>query len=112
MGLNFHYYDGLQPKMSAGIINEHECIFNILSDFLKTNVTCSHLSPSTTPCPVWVKSKGAFSPHITFGLIFPRTYSADLNIHLFASASDPRPTPAPLDLFNMDKPAQGQTLLM
>ena len=25
MGLNFHYYDGLQPKIRAGIINEHEC---------------------------------------------------------------------------------------
>ena len=25
MGLNFYYYDGLQPKMSPGIINEHEC---------------------------------------------------------------------------------------
>ena len=25
MGLNFYYYDGLQPKISAGIINEHEC---------------------------------------------------------------------------------------
>ena len=25
MGLNFHYFDGLQPKMRAGIINEHEC---------------------------------------------------------------------------------------
>ena len=25
MGLNFYYYDGLQPEMSAGIINEHEC---------------------------------------------------------------------------------------
>ena len=25
MGLNFYSYDGLQPKMSAGIINEHEC---------------------------------------------------------------------------------------
>jgi hypothetical protein len=25
MGLNFYYYDGLQPKMSAGMINEHEC---------------------------------------------------------------------------------------
>ena len=24
MGLNFYHYDGLQPKMSAGIINEHE----------------------------------------------------------------------------------------
>ena len=28
MGLNFYYYDGLQPKLSAGIINEHECIEN------------------------------------------------------------------------------------
>ena len=26
MGLNFYYCDGLQLKMSAGIINEHECI--------------------------------------------------------------------------------------
>ena len=25
MGLNFYYYDGLQPEMGAGIINEHEC---------------------------------------------------------------------------------------
>ena len=25
LGLNFYYYDGLQPEMSAGIINEHEC---------------------------------------------------------------------------------------
>ena len=25
MGLNFQYYDGLQPKIRAGIINEHEC---------------------------------------------------------------------------------------
>ena len=25
MGLNFYYYDGLQPEMRAGIINEHEC---------------------------------------------------------------------------------------
>ena len=32
MGLNFYHYDGLQPKMSAEIINEHECI--ILSTFL------------------------------------------------------------------------------
>ena len=25
MGLNFQYYDGLQQKIRAGIINEHEC---------------------------------------------------------------------------------------
>ena len=25
MGLNFYYNDGLQPKIRAGIINEHEC---------------------------------------------------------------------------------------
>ena len=31
MGLNFYYHDGLQPKIRAGIINEHECnkIFHI-----------------------------------------------------------------------------------
>ena len=28
MGLNFYYYDGLQPEMRAGIINEHECSTN------------------------------------------------------------------------------------
>ena len=27
MRLNFYDYDGLQPKMSAGIINEHECTY-------------------------------------------------------------------------------------
>ena len=26
MGLNFQYYDDLQPKIRAGIINEHECM--------------------------------------------------------------------------------------
>ena len=26
MGLNFQYYDGLQPKIRAGILNEHVCI--------------------------------------------------------------------------------------
>ena len=26
MGLNFQYYDGLQPKIRAGIINENECM--------------------------------------------------------------------------------------
>ena len=26
MGQNFDHYDGLQPKIRAGIINEHECI--------------------------------------------------------------------------------------
>ena len=25
MGLDFYYYDGLQPEMRAGIVNEHEC---------------------------------------------------------------------------------------
>ena len=29
MGLNFNCYDGLQPKLRAGIINEHECTFNV-----------------------------------------------------------------------------------
>ena len=26
MGLNLYYHDGLQPKMSAEMIKEHECI--------------------------------------------------------------------------------------
>ena len=30
MGLNFYYHDGLQPRMGAGIINDHECKFIIL----------------------------------------------------------------------------------
>ena len=31
MGLNFYYCDGLQPKMRAGIINEHECIMSVVA---------------------------------------------------------------------------------
>ena len=31
MGLNFYHYDGLQPEMSAGIINEHECTTKIVN---------------------------------------------------------------------------------
>ena len=34
MGLNFYYYDGLQPEMRAGIINEHECSYGFFSFFL------------------------------------------------------------------------------
>ena len=26
-GTQFFYYDGLQPKMRAGMINEHECTY-------------------------------------------------------------------------------------
>ena len=31
MGLNFYNYDGLQPKMSAGMIKEHECTYLFLA---------------------------------------------------------------------------------
>ena len=31
MGLNIQYYDGLQPKIRAGIINEHECRYQVSS---------------------------------------------------------------------------------
>ena len=48
MGLNFYYNAGLQPKMRAGIINEHECTYFItklehtdLDFFVKKNNTCS-----------------------------------------------------------------------
>ena len=34
MGLNFYYYDGLQPEMRVGIINEHEFIVAV------TNILC------------------------------------------------------------------------
>ena len=37
MGLNFYYYDGLQPKIRAGIINEHECIRCLLTTIADTN---------------------------------------------------------------------------
>ena len=30
MGLNFYYYDGLQPKMRTGIIELHECILQVV----------------------------------------------------------------------------------
>ena len=36
MGLNFQYYDGLQPKIRARIINEHECrCFVFISVFVQ-----------------------------------------------------------------------------
>ena len=31
MGLNFLHYDGLQPKMRAAIIYEHECMYLLYS---------------------------------------------------------------------------------
>ena len=43
MGLNFYYNDGLQSKMRAGIINEHECSHNwmIWSDQNSTKLYCA-----------------------------------------------------------------------
>ena len=42
MGLNFQYYDGLQPKIRAGIINEYECMWlknhDILELFFRENM--------------------------------------------------------------------------
>ena len=35
MGINFYYYDGLQPKMRTGIINEHEGIATSLGPWKK-----------------------------------------------------------------------------
>ena len=68
----------------------------------------TNLNLSTMPSPLSEKSAGAFSPHNTFGFIFPKTYSADFIIHSFCTLSDPRA----LEVFNVDKPAQGQTALM
>ena len=56
-----------------------------------------------------VNNPGAFSPINTFGLILLRTYSADLYIQLFMTASDPRLIPEVLEVFKADKPEQGQT---
>ena len=39
MGQNFDHYDGLQPKMRAGIINEHEC-----SNVLRTSIDFHEIS--------------------------------------------------------------------
>ena len=32
MGLNFYYYDDLQPKIMVGIIYEHECMCAICQE--------------------------------------------------------------------------------
>ena len=46
MGLNFYYFDGLQSKMRAGIINEHECKARIGADYGNDNrMMCEHLLP-------------------------------------------------------------------
>ena len=38
MGLNFQYYDGLQPKIRAGIINEHECTYPKVASLADDNL--------------------------------------------------------------------------
>ena len=43
MGLNFYYYDGLQPKISPGIINEHECILTGYFSGFSHSALCTHL---------------------------------------------------------------------
>ena len=44
MGLNFYCYDGLQPKMSAGMINEHECMYVSISSFIFNRIYTFPLS--------------------------------------------------------------------
>ena len=46
MGLYFYYYDGLQPKMSPGIINEHECIWFLKYAVWTANEVLSRSIPS------------------------------------------------------------------
>ena len=50
MGLNFYYYDGLQPKIRAGIINEHECT----RELPEINKNCEYII-------FWVVLKNIFS---------------------------------------------------
>ena len=46
MGLNFYYYDGLQLKIRAGIIIEHECIAPF-SQYLNFKIKDNSISAST-----------------------------------------------------------------
>ena len=38
MGLNSYHYDGLQPKMSAGMIEMHECTLQYFQECTKITI--------------------------------------------------------------------------
>ena len=49
MGLNFYYYDGLQPEIRAGIINEHECTWSRILEISSRNSHFIHATLTTKP---------------------------------------------------------------
>ena len=38
LGLNSYHYDGLQPKMSAGMIEKHECTLQYFQECTKITI--------------------------------------------------------------------------
>ena len=62
MVLDFYYYVGLQPKMSAGIINEHKCMFKSYAAIIVQKLfwkARQHISQSTN-CELQTENLGFF----------------------------------------------------
>ena len=73
MGLNFYYYDGLQPKMRAGIINEHECIFG---------QTISTHFGTVSPLSMFSIIQPIFLQKISLYISTSQMFILDLNLNL------------------------------
>ena len=58
MGLNFYHYDGLQPKMSAGMIKEH--VFNWSFLFDKSDRAACKLDRNTLLQLIFADAESAF----------------------------------------------------
>ena len=57
MGLNFYYYDGLQPKMSVGMIKEHECTYNKAATVDYWQARLPHRRPHHWHAAIWQKTR-------------------------------------------------------
>ena len=53
MGQNFDHYDGLQPKIRAGIINEHECNPTILDSELEVGLIHTQKHSDNLFCSIY-----------------------------------------------------------
>ena len=73
MGLNFQYYDGLQPKIRAGIINEHECIPIVCTISKVCTVPKVCIIPKVYTIPKVCTKLDEFLPHI-FAMKFCHEY--------------------------------------
>ena len=71
MGLNFYYYDGLQPKMRAAIINEHECIYETETKIVRFKKSRCKLEKTLLICvPYLIKDSKIANPLICTSILY------------------------------------------